>query len=336
MMQADRMIAENFARPDHANRSSRSRSRSRSRLARQLFSGFASALAGALLLTFLLVPNSAHAQRLVATVNDAPVTDYDVRMRSRLLRVLRQNATPASAMESLIEERLKNAETKKYTINPTDQQILAYAGRDGDKRKIPQQRFAYALQRGGIDQIHWKEYYRAQLAWDTLIGALYKSVNVSAREVDAELDRRGSKVNKTEYSLQQVVLVVPRSAGGGAYQGRLREANGLRARFNDCNAGTALARGLRDIAIQKRITRRAADLPPALAKLLDRTPVGKLTAPQRGVNGIEMIAVCSKSDRSGRIAAGQDIRNEMLEKKLKVHSDRRYKELREKAIIIRK
>lgn len=286
-------------------------------------------------LTLAVDSGPALAQRLVATVNDAPITNYDVAQRIKLLRVLREKATSASALESLIEDRLKAGETKKYTINPTDQQIIEYAARDGQKRKLNQNRFAFALQRS-LDQLHWKDHYRSQLAWDTLIGALFKSVNVSTREVDAELARRGSKTSKTQYVLRQVILVVPRNAGAGALQARLREANGLRTRFRDCNSGAALARGLRDVAVQAPVTRRAADLTPQLIKLLDSTPVGRLTSPQRGVTGIEMIAVCSKSDTAGRVAAGNTIRNELLEKKLSVQSKRRYEDLRRKAIIIRR
>ncbi|MCC2095420.1 MAG: hypothetical protein KDJ29_00925, partial [Hyphomicrobiales bacterium] len=142
----------------------------------------------------ILTANPASAQRLVATANDAPITDYDVAQRIKLLRILRQKATSATALESLIEDRLKAGETKKYTINPTEQQIIQYAVRDAEKRKIPQNRFGYALQRS-IDPLHWKDHYRSQLAWDTLIGALFKAVNVSTREVDAELNRRGTKTS---------------------------------------------------------------------------------------------------------------------------------------------
>ncbi len=284
----------------------------------------------------LFSPQAVKAQRLVATVNNAPITDYDVRQRQRLLRALRQKSSPAAALESLVEQSVKNAEAKKYSIRPTDQQILAYAARDAQKRKIPQQRQVYALRRGGIDQIHWKAYYSSQLAWDTLIAALYKSVNVSAREVDAELAKRGDKSSKTEYLLRQVVFIVPRNAGGGVWNARMREARGLRARFRSCPEGAKLARGLRDVAVKKPITRRASQLNPQIVKLLDRTPVGKLTQPSRSINGIEMVAVCAKSDRRGRIAAGQTIRTELREKKLQVHSARRYRDLRSRALVIRR
>lgn len=283
-----------------------------------------------------LAPAPAMAQRLVATANDAPITDYDIRQRIRLLRALREKATAASALESLIEERLKASETKKYSIKPTDPQILAYAARDGARRKIPQQRLAYALQRGGIDEIHWKEYYRVHVAWDSLIAALYKAVNVSAREIDQELDKQGKKKDLSEYTLRQVIFVVPRSAGLGGFNARLREARGLRSRFNNCDTGVKLARSLRDVAVKAPVRRRANTLNPALVKLLARTKVGTLTAPQRGASGVEMLAVCEKSDRGGRIAAGSTIRDELLAKKLKVHSDRRYQDIRRRALIIRR
>ncbi|MGE3244911.1 MAG: SurA N-terminal domain-containing protein [Beijerinckiaceae bacterium] len=278
----------------------------------------------------------AAAQKLVATVNDAPITNYDIAQRVKLLRALREQSTPAAALESLVEDRVKEAEAKKYSIKPTKEQILNYVVRDGQKRKIPQQRLAYALQRGGIDEAHWMEHFGVQLSWDTLIGAIYKAVNVSNREVDAELGRRGKSTNRSEYKLQQIVLIVPASAGPAGFQARLREANSLRARFKNCREGAQLARALRDVAVQAPVTRRANELNEQLIKVLDRTPVGQLTQPARGTTGVEMIAVCAKTDVTGRAAAGQTIREELLSKKLEVHSKRRYQELRGRAIVVRR
>lgn len=288
------------------------------------------------LAAILAGPAPASAQRLVATVNDSPITNYDVAQRSRLLRALRLKSAPANALESLIEDRLKAMEAKKYSIKPNAQQILQYAVRDAQKRKIPQQQLSHALQRGGIDEAHWKEYYSNHLAWDTLIGALYKSVNVGVREIDTELAKRGNSTNRTEYQLRQITLVVPQSAGAGGYQARLREANGLRARFTDCKSGIALARALRDVAVQTPVTRTASSLDERVVKMFENTPVGRLTAPSRGATGVELVAVCDKRNLSGRIAAGSNIREELLARKLEIHSQRRYKELRQTAVVVRR
>lgn len=298
----------------------------------------AARVAGPLALAFLVftVPAPATAQRLIATVNNSPVTNYDLGQRMRLLRALRMKSGKAAAMESLVETRLKLNETKKYGIVPSQQQVLRYIGQFARKRKIPSQRLAYSLQRGGIDQVHWQEHFKAQMAWDSLIQALYKSVGVSITEVNQELSKRGKTTDKTEYRLRQIVLIVPRTAGAGTFNRRLREANGLRTRFTSCEQGIKYARSLNDVAIQGLITRRAASLTPAVAKMLAQTPVGKLTRASRGATGVEMIAVCGKKNLSGQVAAGSTITQELKAKKLKVHSDRRYNELRKRALIIRR
>lgn len=296
----------------------------------------ASAVAILAMILAAAAPSPASAQRLVATVNNSPVTDYDLGQRMRLLRALRKKSGREAAMESLVEDRLKIYETKKYGINPSQRQIMGYIAQFAQKNKIPPQRLAYSLQRGGIDQIHWQEHFKAQMSWDALIKALYKSVGVGVREVNAELAKRGQSTDKTEYRLRQIVLIVPRNAGAGAFNRRLREANGLRTRFTNCEQGIRFARALNDVAIQGLITRRAAGLTPAFKKLLAQTPVGKLTRPSRGVTGVEMIAVCAKKNLSGEAAAGSTITQELIARKLKVHSDRRYRDLRKRAIIIRR
>jgi peptidyl-prolyl cis-trans isomerase SurA len=67
--------------------------------------------------------------------------------------------------------------------------------------------------------------------------------------------------------------------------------------------------------------------------MLDATPVGRLTPPSRSAQGVEMLAVCNKSDRQDA-AAADNLRNDMLFKKLQGESDKRYAEVRAKAIIV--
>jgi hypothetical protein len=83
------------------------------------------------------VATPAKAQSLIATVNDSPITNYDLEQRVRLLRVLRQPATPAAALESIIEDRIKASETRKYGINPSAQDGTQEIARIAARAKIP-------------------------------------------------------------------------------------------------------------------------------------------------------------------------------------------------------
>ena len=79
--------------------------------------GAAAALAIAMLsgaVALSLGPQAAHAQALAASVNGDPVTTYDVEERMRLKKALRQPASPESALEELVGERLRFREAKRF------------------------------------------------------------------------------------------------------------------------------------------------------------------------------------------------------------------------------
>jgi peptidyl-prolyl cis-trans isomerase SurA len=275
------------------------------------------------------------AQTLVATVNDSPITSYDLDQRMRLLRVLREPATPAAALESLVEDRIKAAETRKYGISPSVQDATQEIARIANQRKIPPASLGSALQAAKVDPQHWQEHGRAQIGWRGYVSALNKSVGVSETEVRAELERRGA-ARSQEYTLRPIVFVVPRTASGGEADVRMREATNLRTRFTDCDSGLAFARALRDVAIRQPITRTPSSLPDALAAVIEKTPVGRLTPPSRTSEGIEMLAVCSKGRAGTDGSAAQEVRQELLARKLAGVGDKLYEPLRKRAIIVKR
>ncbi len=291
----------------------------------------------ALASTVMLVAGAApvRAQSLVATVNDSPVTTYDLEQRIRLLRVLRQPATPAAALESLVEDRIKAAEIRKYGIAPSVQDASQELARIASERKIPPASLGPALQSAKVDAQHWQEHGRAQIGWRGYVSALNKSVGVSETEVRAELDRRGAAKSQ-EYNLRPIVFVVPRTASGAEAEARAREAANLRTRFTDCDSGLQFARALRDVAVRPAITRTPSSLPDAMAAVIEKTPVGRLTPPSRTSEGIEMLAVCSKGRAGTDGSAAQEVRQELLAKKLAGVGEKLYEPLRKRAIIVKR
>jgi len=279
---------------------------------------------------------SAMAQALVMTVNDSPVTNYDVEQRMRLLRVLRMPASRDAAIESLIRDRLILNEVRKYSINPSEQEITQEAVRDANERKISPQQLSAGLQSGRIDKAHWQDHWRASYSWKVLIAAFNKQVSVSEDEVRAEVARTRGSSAQAEYRLQQITLIVPASAGAAAFNSRFAEANQLRARFRGCEAGIKLARTLRDVAVQPAFSRQASSLSDQLVKILNSTPVGQLTSPGRGPTGVDMIAVCGKSNEANSHSASELARERLLARKLKGEYDRRLAELRAKAVIVKR
>lgn len=296
----------------------------------------AALLAIPLSLPMALAPSQAVAQALAATVNDSPITTYDLDQRMRLLRVLRQNASREAALESVIEDRLKLKETSKFGIKPSEQDASNELARIAAEKKIAPQALLAGLQSSGVNSQHWQEFGKARAAWRGLVQAMNKNVGVSESRVREALSNRGGKIDTNEYRLRQIVLIVPRRAGAGAVEARMRDAEGLRSRFTDCQSGVKLAQSLRDVAVKPVMTRSAASLSDELAALLDRTPVGRLTPPQRSANGLEMLAICGKSADRGDGAAAQEVREELMSKRLEAAAEKLYKPLRKRAIVVRR
>ena len=301
------------------------------RLIRMLMAGTLSLAAVALV---ALPPQPAYAQAVVAAVNDDPITNVDIDQHMKILKVLRKPSTKEAALESVIETRLKLMETAKYKLSAGNQDIGAALTVAGRPLKMDAPQLATALHGSGISDDQWQQKFKAEAAWMIFVRALNRALEVSENDVRNEL-AKDNKTRATEYTIRQVIMVVPASAGAAGLQAKMAQAQALRARFTDCDTGIELARGMTDTAVREPMTRSASALTPEIRQMLDQTAVGHLTTPTRGATGVELIAVCRKIDREDSSAA-ENVRNELLARKLQGASDSRYRDLRSKAIIVKK
>jgi peptidyl-prolyl cis-trans isomerase SurA len=280
---------------------------------------------------FVAAPPPAVAQELMLSVNGAPITSYDVEERMKLLRLLKKPASREAAIDDLIADKVKLSEIAKFTIHLDDSDIMAQGAQDAQEAKIPPAAFAQELKSAGIDDSNWREHFRAQAEWNLYVKAMNKTVDVSDQQVDAAMAKTGQSPSLTEYLVRQVVIVVP---DPNAVDQKMPEANDLRARFDGCASGVAMAQQEPDVVVQSLITRTSASLSDQVKAELDQTPVGKLTPPERSAEGIEMIAVCSRNSIHDD-SADDPIRTQLLKDKLEKASAALYAPLRAHAVIVR-
>lgn len=280
----------------------------------------------------VLVPGHARAQAVVTAVNGDPVTTYDVDEHAKLLKLSRKPASRNDALEDVIADRLKYDEARKWGVDAADSDISSALGRVAAEAKLQPQAWLEAAQRAHIDGETIKAHLRALAAWNVYVRARNKLIGVSEEEISAQLAKKGTNAKITDYLLRQVVFVVPVGASPAVVDSRLKEAQALRNRFTDCNTGLQLARALPDVAVKESMTRESDSLSPALRNLLADTPTGRLTTPERSAAGIELIAVCEKSD-SDQMTLRERVQNELITDKLEAESQRTYKQLRAAAVI---
>lgn len=279
----------------------------------------------------------AHAQAIITTVNGDPITDLDVVQRIKLLHALRQPATREAALNSLVDDQLMLQETRQYKMKANDSEIGQQIVRTANEMKITPQVLFAQIQQAGVPEAHYKEHFAAIITFDSLIQAFHKGVEPSETQIRAELAKENGKTaGNTEYKVRQVIFVVPTTAGPAAASGRMEAAQQLRVSFADCASGLQVARSMDNVAVKDEIVRNSAQLSAPLKKLLDMTPVGHLTAPQRTPDGIEMIAVCSKGASTDDSALQTAISTRLLNAQIEVAAAKRLKELRAHAIIVKK
>lgn len=285
-----------------------------------------------------VAPSAATAQQVVAVVNGELITAYDIEQRTKLIQLSNPKPPPRQqVLEELIEEKVKLSVIKRWVMEVSDKEVdSSYARMARGMRMSPVQ-LTEILAKQGISASTLKSRIKADIIWTGIVRSKFQaSMQVSEKDVRTALDTR-PKDDKTavgfEYTLRPILFIVPRGSPEGVIEGRKKEAEALRARFESCEEGVAVARMMRDVAVKPTVHRNSADLAPALRDILDAVPIGKLTSPEVTAQGIELFALCAKKATTSDTPAQRQVREEMMQEKFKTFSKRFLKEMRSAAMI---
>jgi peptidyl-prolyl cis-trans isomerase SurA len=275
------------------------------------------------------------AQSSIAVVNGEPITNRDVEQRMRVSsQLFRQPLSRAAALQELIDERIKLAEGRRLGMRMTPAGLEDSMSRLASSVRQTPAQFEQSLAKAGIDSEAVKAKISGQAIWTELLRQRARSQNISNADLNAELEHRTAKgeAKVTDFVIRQIVFVVPAGTNPGQ---RERDASAARGRFTDCETGVDYMRTLRDVAVKERIGRSSVDLPKQTLDLLNKTPVGRLTSPFRSEQGIEMIAVCERTERQDNMVLRGQIEQEMMQKRTEGSASSYMNELRAKAEIRR-
>ena len=284
-------------------------------------------------------PQGASAQGVVVLVNGDPITNFDIEQRSKLHQVSTQKTPPRQeVVEELINEKIKIQLLKRYTIPDVDKDVdNAYANMARRMRQSPKE-FGEQLSKTGIMPETLKSRMKADIVWTQIIRGRYQaSFQFSDRDIQSKIDAKhppgtAPTTVSYDYTLRPILFVVPRGSPPAAFEARAKEAEALRAQFQSCEDGIALARNVRFVAVRAPVTKNSAELPAALRDILTRTEVGRLTPPETTQQGVEVYAVCGRKQGENALEkkeARDQLYNEAFESRAKAF----LKELRSQAMI---
>lgn len=285
----------------------------------------------------VLTAAPASAQQIVALVNGEPITSRDVENRSRLLTAFSRRQPPRKeVIDELIDQKVKLRQAKKLDIEITDAMVERAFASIAQQSGRNANQFAAALREARIDPQSFKTKLRADLAWREVLRQMSPGTfQVRDADVVAALIARGEEptARAMQYTLRQVVFVVPRGSPSSVTTARMREAEALRAKFSDCERDLALAREYSEVVIKDPVIRISTDLPQRLQQLLEKTPDGKMTPPEPTAAGIEVVAVCGRKETVADLSSQREIREKLLSARVEVQEKQILERLRRQAII---
>lgn len=290
-------------------------------------------------LLLVVCGSQSHAQTVAVMVNGDPITNYDIEQRSKLnFLSTHKPADRQQVLNELIDEKLKIKEAKKFGVDPSVSDIdQSFAGMAGRMRITPEQ-LTKSLESQGIRPDTLKSRIKAEMVWTSLVRGRYKeSLQVGEKDVAAAVQVSGGDAKEAtdafEYKMQPVVLVVPRGSAPTAFEARQKEAETLRNRVQSCAEANALFKSMPNAAIRETITKTSADIPAVLREVLDKTPIGHLTAPEVTKQGVEMVALCGRQTTTIDTPKKREIREKMYAEKYDAKSKWYLQELRKAAMI---
>jgi peptidyl-prolyl cis-trans isomerase SurA len=283
-------------------------------------------------------PHPASAQHVAVIVNGAPITTYDIDQRVKFDTLASHKTPPRQdVIQELIDEKLKVQNGKKYNLEVTDSQVDTAFGNMAQRMHMSGTQLADALTHQGIDAMTLKAKIRADIVWQQIVrGKFSSALQIREKDVYAKLkdDKKDDKNDVGyEYQLRPILFIVPPGASQLVLDSRKREAEQLRARFENCNDGLNFARALSGVAVLELIVKSSADLATDMRKLLDDVEVGHLTSPDVTPKGIQMFALCVKKTNKLDNAASKEVRDQMFAQEFQAKSKRYLEELRRQAMI---
>jgi peptidyl-prolyl cis-trans isomerase SurA len=293
-------------------------------------------------------------QGVLATVNDQPVTAFDVEQRIKLFQVLGDTRSRAElrkkALQSLIDDVIKVTEAKKVNAQPTEDAVNKQIERMAKAGEMTVDGLASRLKSKGISMSALRSFVSAQIAFNRMLGSKLKTkVEVDQAEVDRRYNEIKEKYNKivndprmkpvTVYQLQEINLPIDVIGDANDQQvlmSRAIEAQQFMKRYKGCKSAKSAAEGIFNVKVGKMFEADAAKIPAPLKEALDKVGPGNAVGPGRSKEGLQVVGFCGKRtikpqkpELPPREAVENAVKNEAYGKQEEVYMA----ELRQKAYI---
>ncbi len=282
--------------------------------------------------------------RVVAVVNDEPITAYDVKQRSRLLKLLggrrgSSSALEKAALQELIDDAIKKQEAKRLKVAISKKQIDATIQRMAKRSSGSTANLRSRLGKAGVAFDTLSKQIEAQLAWNGVVRQRFsRRVKVDDSDVDRRFEQLKKNPGKSQrfYVLQQIILPFDKGASRELVYSRVVEAQLLGKRFKGCSSTRKAANGIFNVQIRNIGTVPSEALPKKLKSILRKVGPGRLTQPNVTPSGVELIAYCSNRVVKPEPVTREAVKDDLLNQRYLQYAQRYLRDLKRDALVERR
>ena len=289
-----------------------------------------------LIIGLLSIPVAVRAQSVAVMVNGEPITNFDIEQRMKLTK-LSSHKMPSrqEALDELIDEKVKIKEAKKYGVDPSASDINSSYASMSSRMRISPEQLTKVLEAQGVRPDTLRARIKADMVWTSLVRGRFKdSLLVGERDVQNAVGGDGKpEADNFEYLMRPIVLIVPHGAPASMTEMRKKEAEALRERVQSCADAESMFRAMQNATIRASVTKTSADLPVPLREMLDKTPIGRLTAPEVTRQGVEMVALCGRNPTTLDTPKKREVREKLYGQKYEARQKSYLNEIRKQAMI---
>ncbi len=293
--------------------------------------------------TWLSAPAAAQdTMRIVATVNDEPISEFDVVQRMKLNQAMGDSHGSAAerrkaSLQELVDDALKRQEAARLGAAASEEELQSTIEKMAERMGTTVDGLTQRLRQNGVDMKTVKAKMAASLAWGRIVRARYQQqIQLDPAHVDRrfeELSKERAKMAERLYVLQQIVLPTEQNASRELVMARAVEARQIMAAFDGCSSLPKITRNVFNVKVGKQVPVPASSVPGKLKELLDKAGPGNVIGPSRSPAGIELVAYCARRQNEPPPLEREQVESMLINERYEMIGQRFLNDLRRDAIV---
>ena len=299
----------------------------------------------ALALALAPPPAAAASYRVLVTVDDEPITDYDVDQRIKLRDALGYRSDPGDqrkkVLSNLIDDVVIRLEAKRNKVDVSDKQVDESIEKLAKGSNTTVEGLRDKLKEKGVSLGALKRHVTSTIIMRWLMSGKDSQKKTTADP--GEIDRRMASISSDPrfkpvllYQIIQIDLPVEQSAGAMRDQlvyARAIEGRQLIERYKGCASLRQAADRIFNVKINRQIEAMADRLPPEMRKVLEQAGTKRLIGPMPSQDGVRLIAFCGKRTAEAPKPTREMVENLILNEKYSADVESTVRELRRKSFV---